>query len=73
MGNPTNPQTFQSSWTQWGNGQTMAGAYKPATQINSNVGPLTIQFSDPTNAVVTMPDGTSPHHAVRVLRGTVAN
>jgi hypothetical protein len=51
------PQTFQSSWTQWGNGQTMTGAYKPATQINPNVGPLTIQFQDTTNATVTLPDG----------------
>jgi alpha-tubulin suppressor-like RCC1 family protein len=51
------PQTFQSSWTQWGNGQTMAGAYKPATQINSNVGPLTIQFQDTANGTMTLPDG----------------
>ena len=31
--------------------------YKPATQINGNVGPLTIQFQDRESAVMTMPDG----------------
>jgi hypothetical protein len=52
-----NAQMYQSNWTQWGNGQTMTGTYKPATQINSNVGPLTIQFADTANATTTLPDG----------------
>jgi hypothetical protein len=50
-------QTFQGNWSQWANGQTMTGAYKPATQINGNVGALSIQFQDTMNATMTLPDG----------------
>jgi hypothetical protein len=38
-------------------GQTMTGAYKKASVINSNVGAVTIQFQDATNATLTLPDG----------------
>lgn len=55
--NMTTPQMLQSNWVQYANGQTLTGAYKPATQINGNVGPLTIQFQDPANATMTLPDG----------------
>jgi len=44
------------SWAQYANGHTMTGAYKPATQINGNVGALAIQFTDTTNATLTLPD-----------------
>jgi hypothetical protein len=53
----TSPQTFQGNWMQFGNGQTLTGPYKPASQVNANVGTLKLQFSDKSNAVMTMPDG----------------
>jgi alpha-tubulin suppressor-like RCC1 family protein len=52
------PQTFQGSWEQYANGQSMTGAYKPATQISANVGPLAIQFQDASNATMTLQNGT---------------
>ena len=56
QGNMPSQQVFQNSWSQYANGQTMTGAYKPATTLNANVGALTIQFQDATNATLTLPD-----------------
>jgi hypothetical protein len=56
-GNMPVQQTFQGSWSQYANGQTMTGAYKPATQMNANAGALSIQFQDAANATMTLPDG----------------
>jgi hypothetical protein len=47
---------FTNSWTQYANGQTMMGAYKPATMINGNVGAIGIQFQSTTSATLTLPD-----------------
>jgi hypothetical protein len=35
----------------------MTGAYKKPSVINSNVGPVAIQFQDATNATLTLPGG----------------
>ena len=51
------PQTFSSNWLQVANGQTLTGPYKKPVIINSNVGPVTIQFSDTANAILTLPTG----------------
>jgi hypothetical protein len=56
-GNMPVQQTFQGSWSQFANGQTMMGAWKPNTLINGNVGALSIQFQDTANATITLPDG----------------
>ncbi len=56
--NMTSPQSFQGSWEQYANGQTMMGAYKQPTQTNANVGTLSIQFQDTANATMTLPNGT---------------
>lgn len=48
--------SYQGNWTQYGNGQTMSGAYTAPTVVNSNVGALTIRFSDAQNGVLTLPD-----------------
>ena len=53
----TTPQSFSSNWYQAGNGQTLTGAYKKPVLVNSNVGPVTIQFNDAANAVLTLPGG----------------
>ena len=53
----TDTKTYVGVWRQYGNGQTMTGAYKPATLVNGNVGTVRIQFSDTQNATLTLPDG----------------
>ena len=50
--------SFQGSWSQFANGQTMTGTYKPPTPSNGNVvGALSIQFQDAANATMTLPGG----------------
>jgi hypothetical protein len=56
--NPTtDPQSFAGNWWSYANGQTLTGAYKPATQISNSVAPLTIQFQGSENALMTLPNG----------------
>ena len=49
--------TYQGNWVQYGYGQTLTGAYQPSSVVNANVGSLTVQFSSPTTATMTLPDG----------------
>ena len=51
------PQTLSSTWLQVANGQTLTGPYKKPNIINSNVGPVSIQFTDVANAILTLPGG----------------
>ncbi len=51
------PQLLSTNWLQVANGQTLTGPYKKPVVINSNVGPVTIQFNDAANAVLTLPGG----------------
>ena len=51
------PQSFSSTWLQVANGQTMTGTYKKPSVINSNVGPVNIQFTAAANATLTLPGG----------------
>lgn len=53
----TNPNTYQGTWQQYGNGQSMNGAYKSASVVNANVGAVTINFNSTTTAILTLPDG----------------
>jgi hypothetical protein len=52
-----NAQALSSRWEQYANGQTLTGAYKPATQANANVGAVTIQFQGAQEAIMTLPGG----------------
>lgn len=54
---PMNGSTFQGSWSQFGNGQTISGTYVKPIELNSNVGSVQIQFSSATTATMTLPDG----------------
>jgi hypothetical protein len=56
----SNPATFQGSWLQFANGQTLTGAYRPATLVNGNVAPVTIQFQGAGTGLITLPSGTLP-------------
>ena len=53
----TNLQSYQNTWWQYANGQTLTGAFKPAAQVNNNVGPVSITFQGSENALMTLPGG----------------
>ena len=53
----SNARLFSSQWEKYINGQTLTGAYHPPVRPPTYVGPATIQFSGPANAVMTMPGG----------------
>ncbi len=48
---------YQGSWMQYANGQTLTGAYRAPVVVNSNLGPLQIQFQTTTSGTLTLPDG----------------
>jgi hypothetical protein len=50
-------RSLSSSWWLFANGQSLTGTYRPATRINDNVAPVTIQFSSATTATLTLPNG----------------
>jgi hypothetical protein len=50
--------TYQGVWQQYGNGQTLLGAYTPAAIVNSNAGVVTIQFGSTAAGTMTFPNGT---------------
>jgi hypothetical protein len=52
----TNLQAYSNTWWQYANGQTLTGAFKPASQINNNVAPVTITFQGSENAIMTLPN-----------------
>lgn len=53
---PLHGSTYINTWLKATGGQTLLGAYKAPTL--TNVGNMTIAFSDSTHAVMTRPDGT---------------
>jgi hypothetical protein len=65
-GNPTwylatGPMTgsseFQGEWAVFGFGQTLTGPYLPPTVTNASGGAVTLQFTNPSVATLTLPDG----------------
>jgi hypothetical protein len=52
-----NLRAFAGNWWLYANGQSLTGAYKPATQINNNVAPVSINFTSETTATMTLPNG----------------
>ena len=61
-----NLQGYSNNWLQFGNGQTLTGAYRAPTQVNGNVAPVTIQFSGPETGIMTLPNGRTT--AIRRFR-----
>ena len=53
----TDAMTYIGTWEQYGNGQTLTGTYTPAAKVNTNVGSISIRFTDTQNATLTLPDG----------------
>jgi uncharacterized repeat protein (TIGR02543 family) len=50
--------TYTGTWQQFGNGQTLTGAYQPPTIPNNDVGTITLVFTSATTATLTLPTGT---------------
>jgi hypothetical protein len=50
-------RTFANNWLSYGGGQTLTGAWQHNHQVSNNVAPLTIQFSGPDAAIMTLPNG----------------
>jgi alpha-tubulin suppressor-like RCC1 family protein len=50
-------RTFANNWLSYGGGQTLTGAWQPNHQVSNDVAPLTIQFSGPDSAIMTLPNG----------------
>ncbi len=49
------PRQFSGNWWSYANGQTLTGAYRPATQVSNNVAPLSIRFDTATTGFLTLP------------------
>jgi len=48
---------YNGVWSQYGNGQTLLGPYRPANLVNAGVGSVAIAFSTPTEGIMTMSNG----------------
>jgi hypothetical protein len=62
----TNLQSYSGTWWRYANGQSLAGAYKPAQRVDDNVAPVTIQFSGAETGLMTLPGGRTT--AIRRFR-----
>jgi hypothetical protein len=52
-----NMRAVNGNWWSYANGQSMGGAYKPATRVSDNVAPVSITFTGPETALMTLPNG----------------
>lgn len=52
-----NLRALSSSWWLYANGQSLTGAYRPATRTNDNVAPVSMTFTSATTATMTLPNG----------------
>ena len=52
-----NARFFSGNWWSYANGQTLTGPYRPATRVNDNVAPVTVQFTSATTATMSLPGG----------------
>jgi hypothetical protein len=57
MGGMTAERVYQGTWVRYGGGQTLGGDWRAATTVEGDAGAVTLQFSDESNAVLTLPTG----------------
>jgi hypothetical protein len=57
LGGTSAARSFSGAWWSFGGGQTLMGPWKPNTQLSNDVAPVTIQFSGPDTAMMTLPGG----------------
>jgi Metallo-peptidase family M12B Reprolysin-like len=48
---------YSGEWAQFGNGQTLGGAFKASSITNPAVGTVSIQFTSTTSGILTFPNG----------------
>jgi hypothetical protein len=53
----------------YGSGQTLTGAYKPATLVGGSFGAISINFSSSTAGSITWPEGTIPIERFDIVSG----
>lgn len=63
-----NGKIFTAPLNSYGNGQTLTGAYRPAS-VTGTVGTLTVQFTNANNAILTWPGGTIPIQRFDIVTG----
>ncbi len=56
-GGMTAEHLYQGSWVRFGGGQTLDGDWRAAGVVDANAGALSLQFSDESNAMMTLPNG----------------
>ena len=56
LGGTEAARSFAGNWWSYGNGMTLGGPWKPHTRTNDNVAPLTITFTGPDTAIMTLPN-----------------
>jgi hypothetical protein len=54
---PMTSNVYSGMLTQYANGQTLTGPYQVPSEINQNVGSMTLQFTDTADAIFTLPGG----------------
>jgi len=59
IGGTATARSFAGNWWTFADGQTLTGPWKPNRQTSSNAAPVTIQFSGPDTALMTLPNGRS--------------
>jgi hypothetical protein len=57
IGGTAAARTFNGTWWSYTGGQTLTGPWRQNTRSNSNVAPMTITFSGPATALMTLPNG----------------
>lgn len=54
---PMQGEAYANTWWSFGGGQTLTGAWKANHLISNNVAPVTVQFTGPDTAIMTLPGG----------------
>ena len=57
IGGTASARSFNGNWWSYTGGQTLTGAWRQNARTNSNVAPVTITFSGPDTALMTLPNG----------------
>jgi alpha-tubulin suppressor-like RCC1 family protein len=66
---PFNGGNYTGVLNLYGSGQTLTGAYKPATLVGGSFGTISINFSSSTTGSITWPEGTIPIQRFDIVPG----
>jgi alpha-tubulin suppressor-like RCC1 family protein len=57
IGGTASARSFSGNWWSYGDGMTLAGPWRQHRQTSNSVAPVTITFSGPDTALMTLPNG----------------